>query len=61
MEVVNIGSTKATKEPLRRVAMKHRRKTILRHGRACPAIYVFVLRKREDVDARHKAGHDDVY
>jgi hypothetical protein len=23
-----------------------------------PAIYVFVAQKKEDVDARHKAGHD---
>jgi hypothetical protein len=32
----------------------------LRRGEG-PAIPVFVLRKREDVDARHKAGHDNVY
>ena len=24
-----------------------------------PAIHVFLVDKREDVDARHKAGHDD--
>jgi hypothetical protein len=25
-----------------------------------PAIHVFVLRDRKDVDARHKAGHDEI-
>jgi hypothetical protein len=39
-----------------------------RHGRACaksvmagliPAIHVFPAREKEDVDARHKAGHDE--
>jgi len=24
-----------------------------------PAIHVFLSSKKEDVDARHKAGHDD--
>jgi hypothetical protein len=44
MEVVNIPSTKLS----------------LVMAGLVPAIHVFVLRKREDVDARHKAGHDDV-
>jgi hypothetical protein len=30
-----------------------------RHGRACPAIPVFDLTRDQDVDARHKAGHDE--
>ncbi len=25
-----------------------------------PAIHVLGVRKKQDVDARHKAGHDDV-
>ena len=31
----------------------------LRHGRAVPAIHVFVPGAK-DVDARHKAGHDEI-
>jgi len=26
-----------------------------------PAIYVFLLARNEDVDARHKAGHDGAW
>jgi hypothetical protein len=29
-----------------------------RHGRACPG-HPRLAAKKEDVDARHKAGHDD--
>ena len=29
-----------------------------RHGRACPG-HPRQLQRREDVDARHKAGHDE--
>jgi hypothetical protein len=45
---------------------------VSRHGRACPAcgaealrrgegpaIHVFIAAKKKDVDARHKAGHDE--
>ena len=49
------------KELLRRAATKHRRKPSFVMAGLVPAIHVFVLRKREDVEARHKAGHDDVY
>jgi hypothetical protein len=28
-------------------------------ARLCPAIHVFLLNCIKDVDARHKAGHDD--
>ena len=31
----------------------------LRHGRACPAIHVLLQTRTKDVDARHKAGHDE--
>jgi hypothetical protein len=30
-------------------------------ARLCPAIHVFGCQAKEDVDARLKAGHDDVY
>jgi hypothetical protein len=28
-------------------------------ARLCPAIHAFIYSERKDVDARHKAGHDD--
>ena len=34
--------------------------TLSRHGRACPGHpRLLLLMGRKDVDARHKAGHDD--
>src|ERR1700712_4584664 len=29
------------------------------YARLCPAIHVFLLNWSQDVDARHKAGHDE--
>jgi hypothetical protein len=39
----------------------HRAMTLSRHGRACPGHprLAFSWKGRKDVDARHKAGHDE--